>query len=139
MRYQRIAVALDGSEDSWKAFEQALDIATCEGAELHLISVIELPHYAATVGETSEDREEGERYFRQVHQQAQEKVQGRAQLQSHILVGHEVETLINFVREKKFDLLAIGYMGHSRVFGRIWGGTSQNLAKLSPCSVLLAK
>jgi hypothetical protein len=30
-------------------------------------------------------------------------------------------------------------MGHSRVFGRIWGGTSQNLAKLAPCSVLIVK
>jgi nucleotide-binding universal stress UspA family protein len=56
-----------------------------------------------------------------------------------ILSGHEVETIIRFAREGTFDLLVIGFMGHSRVFGRIWGGTSQNLTKTSPCSVLVVK
>jgi hypothetical protein len=30
-------------------------------------------------------------------------------------------------------------MGHGRAFGRIWGGTSQNLTKTVPCSVLVVK
>jgi nucleotide-binding universal stress UspA family protein len=56
-----------------------------------------------------------------------------------VLPGHEVETIINFCRDGNFDLLVIGFMGHSRIFERIWGSTSQTLTRLSPCSVLVAK
>jgi nucleotide-binding universal stress UspA family protein len=53
--------------------------------------------------------------------------------------GHEVETVINFAKERQADLLVIGFMGHSKIFGRIWGSTSQNLARLAPCTVLVVK
>jgi len=33
----------------------------------------------------------------------------------------------------------VGFMGHSRIYERIWGSTSQSLTRLSPCSVLVAK
>jgi nucleotide-binding universal stress UspA family protein len=46
---------------------------------------------------------------------------------------------VQFVKERDFDVLVIGFMGHSRIFDRIWGGTSQNLARLAPCSVLVVK
>ena len=51
----------------------------------------------------------------------------------------EVETIVNFCRGGEFDLLVIGFMGHSRIFERIWGSTSQTLTRLAPCSVLVAK
>jgi nucleotide-binding universal stress UspA family protein len=46
---------------------------------------------------------------------------------------------VTFAKDHGFDLLVIGFMGHSKIFGRIWGSTSQNLAKLSPCTVLVVK
>jgi nucleotide-binding universal stress UspA family protein len=60
-------------------------------------------------------------------------------LTPHVMPGHEVETIVKFVKDRGFDLLVIGFMGHSRVFERIWGGTSQNLARLAPCTVLVVK
>src|SRR3972149_6335754 len=44
-----------------------------------------------------------------------------------------------FKKEGKFDLLVIGFMGHSKIFGRVWGSTSQNITKLSPCTVVVVK
>jgi len=50
--YQKILVALDGSEASRKALRAALALARAHGAGLHAVGVEEhLPHYAATVGE----------------------------------------------------------------------------------------
>jgi nucleotide-binding universal stress UspA family protein len=37
------------------------------------------------------------------------------------------------------DLLVIGFMGHSRVLGRIMGGSAANLTRLAPCAVLVVK
>jgi nucleotide-binding universal stress UspA family protein len=53
--------------------------------------------------------------------------------------AHELETVITAAREGKFDLLVVGFAGHSNVFGRVMGGTTQNLSRLSPCSVLIVK
>jgi nucleotide-binding universal stress UspA family protein len=141
MMYHKILVAHDGSEGAHKAFAAALDLAARYGAELHMISVIEVhAHFASTMGEVIEERDEENKLYAQVKQDATRMASERGvPLHAKTVAGHEVETIIRFAREGGHDLLVIGFMGHSRVFGRIWGGTSQNLAKLSPCSVLVVK
>ena len=139
--FSKILVALDGSDGSRKALTAAIAMAQRFGAELQSISIKERPsHFAETVGEVMEGREEFDKYFAKVTADAaaQAKEAG-LEMSCTVLSGHEVETIVRFAREGHFDLLVIGFMGHSRVFGRIWGGTSQNLTKTSPCSVLVVK
>ena len=139
--FHKILVANDGSEGAKKAVQVAVDVAKRYDAELHQLSVEEhLPHYAATVGEVVEAKQEAAEYFRKVIKEAEfvALAQG-VRLIAHVLPGHEVETIVTFAKDHGFDLLVLGFMGHSKVFGRIWGSTSQNLAKLSPCTVLIIK
>lgn len=139
--FHRILVALDGSEGAKKALRAAVDLAGRYEAELHSISVEEhLPHYAATVGEVVEAKQEAANFFRGVVAEAQSAAAASGvRLTSHVLPGHEVATIVQFAKEHRFDLLVIGFMGHSRIFERVWGGTSQNLARLSHCAVLIVK
>ncbi len=139
--FRKILVANDGSEGAKKAVQVAIDLAKRYGAELHQISVEErLPHYAATVGEVVEAKQEAVDYFRRVTKEAEQAALACGiRLTSHVVPGHEVETTVTFAKERGFDLLVIGFLGHSKIFGRIWGSTSQNLTKLSPCTVLVVK
>lgn len=139
--FRKILVAHDGSEGAQKAFATALDLAARYDAELHMISVIEVhSHFASTMGEVMEEKEEDDKFYAQVKQQATGMAADRrVAFQAKVVAGHEVETIIRHAREGGYNLLVIGFMGHSRVFGRIWGGTSQNLTKLSPCTVLIVK
>jgi nucleotide-binding universal stress UspA family protein len=139
--FTKILVAIDGSEGSKKALTVAIAMTQRFGAELQSVSVKEKPsHFAETVGEVMEEGEEFDKYFAKVTAEATARAkEAGLEMSCTILSGHEVETIIRFAREGHFDLLVIGFMGHSRVFGRIWGGTSQNLAKTSPCSVLVVK
>jgi nucleotide-binding universal stress UspA family protein len=139
--FRKILVANDGSEGARKAMIAAIDLAKKYKAELHSISVEEhLPHYAATVGEVLEEHDEANIYFKKVNEEAMALgLQNGIALHTHVLPGHEVETVVNFAKDHQFDLLVIGFMGHSKIFGRIWGSTSQNLARLSPCTVLVVK
>jgi len=92
------------------------------------------------MGEVMEEKDEENRLYLQVKEKAARLAEERGvHLEAKILPGHEVETIIRSAREGGYDLLVLGFMGHSKVFGRIWGGTSQNLTKLSPCSVLVVK
>jgi nucleotide-binding universal stress UspA family protein len=53
--FRKILVAHDGSEGAHKAMAVAIDLASRDGAELHLISVIEeLPTNAATIDAVEE-------------------------------------------------------------------------------------
>ncbi len=139
--FRKILVANDGSEGAKKALLKAVDLAKRYEAELHQICVEEkLPHYAATVGEVVEAKQEAADYFRQVTREAELAAQAQGvRLTSHVVPGHEVETVVTFAKDQGMDLLVIGFMGHSKIFGRIWGSTSQNLTKLSPCTVLVVK
>ncbi len=139
--WHKILVGLDGSDGATKALAVAVKLASQFGAELHSISVEEkLPHYAATMGEVLESKQEAADYFRRITAEAQQSAQASGvTLHSHVMPGHEVETIVTFAKDHGFDLLVIGFMGHSRIFGRIWGSTSQNLTKLSPCTVLVVK
>jgi nucleotide-binding universal stress UspA family protein len=139
--FNRILIAHDGSAGAKKALTAAITLAKRFGAELHSVSVKERhAHFEETVGEVMEQQEEADKFFARVTGEAQsEAAAAGIDLQSTVLSGHEVETIIKFTRDGHYDLLVVGFMGHSRAFGRIWGGTSQNLTKTAPCSVLVVK
>ena len=54
--HKKILVGLDGSEGSFKALTAAIDLARLSSAEIHSLSVEELPGYAGTVSELVEEK-----------------------------------------------------------------------------------
>jgi len=139
--FRKILVAYDGSEGSRRALRAAIELAKCHDAEVQTISVMEhLPHYAATVGEVKEAQAEFEAFFRDLTKQARDQaaLQG-VELETLVKPGHEVETIVTYARDGGFDLLVIGFAGHSNIWGRIMGSTTQNISRLSPCSVMIVK
>lgn len=60
-------------------------------------------------------------------------------IETHLVPGHVVEALVRLINERGFDLLVVGFMGHSQLYERVIGGTTDRLARLAPCSVLVVK
>ena len=60
-------------------------------------------------------------------------------LVTHLIPGHPVEAIVTLVGEQEFDLLVVGFMGHSQLYQRIIGGTTDRLVDLAPCTVLVVK
>jgi len=139
--FKKILIANDGSEGAKHALKVAIDFAKKYNAELYSISVEEgVPHYAATIGEVEEYKKEANEFFKKINDEAVELSRKEGiELHTKVQAGHEVETIISYAKEEKFDLLVIGFMGHSKIFGRVWGSTSQNIAKLAPCTVVVVK
>ena len=139
--YRKILVAYDGSPGARRALKAAIELADQSDAEVHCISVEEkLPYYAATLGEVEEAKAERDAYFEKLVQEARQMAwDHEVELHSKVVPGHEVETIITEARDGKYDLLVVGFVGHSNVFGRVMGSTTQNLSRLSPCSVLIVK
>jgi nucleotide-binding universal stress UspA family protein len=140
-RFSKILIANDGPEGAKKALRVAIEMAKRFDAEIHSISIEEdLPHYAAIVGEVIEVKHERNFYFDKVNQDAIEfAAKEVVTLHTKVVAGHEVEKVFHYLNEGKFDFLVIGFMGHSKIFGRIWGSTSQTLTRLAPCTVMVVK
>jgi nucleotide-binding universal stress UspA family protein len=139
--FKKMLIAYDSSEGSRKALKKGIEMAACFDAEFHSISVEEdLPQYVATVGEFEEVKRQKDAFFEELNKEAVELAKvGGAKLHPHIVAGHEVESIVSFCTEGEFDLLIVGFMGHSRIFERVWGSTSQTLTRLAACSVLVVK
>ncbi|MCL5283014.1 MAG: universal stress protein [Planctomycetes bacterium] len=120
--------------------EHALELAQRFGAEVHAISVEEVPHYPGTVGEVVESQQAAHGTYAPALQKARQMAQEQGiELQCHVLVGHEVKTIVEFIKERGFDLLVLGFMGHSALYDRVMGSTCQGLVRLAGCSVLVVK
>ena len=138
--YKKILHGLDGSAGSLRALEEALDLAKRYGAELHTVSVEEVPHYTETIGEFIEEKEALNGTFKEALKKAREMAATTGvAVHCHVIVGHEVKTFVEFIKQQQFDLLVIGFMGHSALYDRVMGSTCQSLVRLSPCTVLVVK
>ena len=139
--FERILVAYDGSRGAQAALRMGIDLAKALGAELQSVSVEEhLPRYAATIGEVQEAKAEIDQYFHKLTKQARDvALQAGVELETAIRQGHEVDAILTVAREGRFDLLVIGYQGHSQIFERIIGSTAQSVMRLTPCSVLIMR
>ena len=134
-------VAHDGSEGAQKAFDCAVELAAQMKANLHMIGVEEdIPRYAETMVEVDEEKEVEDTYFGQLAAQAKRRAALHGvNLQTSVVAGHEVKSIVDFASQGGFDLLVIGFTGHSRIYDQLWGGTSQNLTRMAHCSVLVVK
>jgi len=138
--HSKILHGLDGSPGSYKALEEALGLAKACGAELHTISVEEVPQYAGAIGEVVEEQDIAKHRFRESVAKAREMAaRAGVAMHAHVIVGHEVKTMVEFIKAHGFDLLVIGSMGHSALYDRVMGSTCQSLVRLAPCSVLVVK
>ena len=138
--FAKILVANDGSPGAIKALTASIALAQTHGAALHMITVEELPRFPTSIDEVEEVRSEEEHQLMPVLEAA--RVQARAAglpLVTHLVPGHPVEAIVTLVGEQQFDLLVVGFMGHSQLYQRIIGGTTDRLVDLAPCTVLVVK
>jgi len=137
---KKILVGLDGSQHSFKALEKGVLLAKLAGTEIHTISVEEIPRFPGTVGEVIEEKETANSTFGAAIDKANRMAEAKGvKFRPHVMVGHEVRTIVEFVRANEYDVLVLGFMGHSAIYDRVMGGTCQNLVRLAPCSVLVVK
>ncbi|MBX3023762.1 universal stress protein [bacterium] len=138
--YHRIVVGLDGSDGAKQALRAALDLGRATGAELHLLSVEELPRYADTIDEINGEEQAARRYFKAIQKDALARasaagVTARVELRR----GHPAVLLPQFAQDVGADLLVIGHSGHSALWGKLLGTTADKIVDHAPCSVLVVR
>lgn len=138
--FSKIAIAHDGSVGASKAFVSALDISAQNKAELHMIFVEEMPQMPATIDEVLEEDNAARKAFDRLGGQCRaEAKRRRVNFSVHLLRGHAVPKICEFVQFNGCDLLIVGFMGHSALYNRMIGSTTDRLVEHAPCAVLVIK
>lgn len=139
--FERILVALDGSDPARRAMERAVELAAKTGASLDVVSVAEeLPHYVSKSAESEAFRQAAHDYYRPLQEEALARA-GRAGIEAKgtIAYGHTVRVTLDEISAQGADLLVVGSAGHSGVFQRFLGGTTLELVIHAPISVLIVR
>ena len=138
--FSKILIANDGSDGAFRALAAAIDLAKLTGAQLHMISVEQLPQFPATMDEVIEEKDAANHRFAGVIERSRDMAaQKGVTLMRHVTSGHVVSAVVDFAKASGVDLLVIGFMGHSRLFNAMIGSTADRLVDTAPCAVLVVK
>ncbi len=138
--YDKILVANDGSPGGAKALEGALALAKRLGVGLTMVCVEDLERFPAIIDVVPEAQRDHASPFEPVVQSAEESAQAKGvPFQARILTGHPVQRIAELVEDGGFDLLVVGYTGHSALYERLIGSTADRLVSLGRCTVMVVR
>jgi nucleotide-binding universal stress UspA family protein len=114
--FLNILVAIDGSDSSRRALEQATDVARAMNSKLTLITVAPpLSHYVTLGGVSSETmREELDRWAKRVLNEAAAAVPDDVSAHRVQLNGHPGAKILEELERGRYDLLVVGSRGRGR-------------------------
>ena len=104
----KILIANDGSAGAARALTAAIALARLEKAELHMVSVEELPQFPVSIDEVIEEKQDANHRFTGVVARAEAEAKSRhVKLTTHIVTGHAVSSIIEMIERHRFDLLVV--------------------------------
>lgn len=141
--FKKMCVAFDGSDNAYRAFDFALDLAKlCSPVQLSVVSVAvppELPdveasvHLDAVMNAITQDYEE---HLKKITEKA--KAQNLT-IKTEIRTGHAVEQILEYIKENNCDMVILGKKGKSGIEALIAGSVSRSITRYAPCTVTTVK
>lgn len=135
-----VVVGLDGSDSSWRALEEAVKQSICKSANLHIVSI----HEVADVSYSASEVLAAEKTSREKLESAQLKARtlaenGGVETTCAIVSGSFSAAMLEYVRQHRTDLLVVGDIGHSSIWGALLGTNVDKIVRHAPCSVLVVR
>ena len=136
-RGERILVAVDGSDFSMAAVDQAISLGGICNSQIYLISVVDLYPEQMAVAPTLVEQMSEE--VRQHLDQAKKKVD-QAKIACETIVrmgGAPHEFIIQEANDKEVDLILMGTHGRTGLKRVLMGSVAQNVIANAPCPVMV--
>lgn len=144
--FKKILIPVDGSETSWRALEQGMELGGKFGSELLVVNVIQpynnvallaVPLDNATI---TQGNSELEKIGDKVLETAKEKVAGYAnKVEYDLEVGHPSERILALAKKAGCDSIVIGSRGLSGIAEFFLGSVSSKVSQYATVPVLIIK
>lgn len=138
--FERILLAVDGSDHAVHAAKVAADLARCMKSELRIVVAYDpIPQFL------------GEPYLQNVIDARLEEAQAVLQravdtvgdvpgkIHTEVLEGNSAEAIIGVAKTRKSNVIVMGSRGLGRLAGMLLGSTSQKVVGHAPCPVLIVR
>ena len=139
-----IVVGTDGSEAADEAVRQATDMASREGARLHLVTAYPDPQIlrerttgtgggAYTIVDLREVAES------LVQRAARDALSKGVEVETHVREGQPAEVLIDVANQEQADLIVVGSRGLTGIKRYLLGSVSSKVSEHAPCNVMIVR
>ncbi len=153
--FNRILVGVDGSSQSNKALQQALEVARKFDGKITLIHVystavpivpvaegVGTPTVISPVSMETAARiaDEVKQRGKQILDEAEKSAKDHGVSVDKVLKeGDAVSEIVAFAEQEKFDLIVLGHRGWSKLRELLLGGVSEGVSHKATCPVLIVK
>ena len=141
-RFKRILFCTDFSESADAAYEFALDAAVRRpGSTLYLLHVIHEPDaqfwksYIAEVDNV--DAEARKAIDEKVAATYRSRLPADMQMETAFRIGPEAQSILDFARDGRVDVIVLGRHGHSSVGKTLFGSVAEKIVRKADCAVLV--
>lgn len=139
MMVKNILVAYDGSRQSQKALEWALDISGRTEAKVTTVTVIKPPDFSPT-GEMNEFMYDAEKYYQPLLEKVKKLgADSKRQIETVLLRGHPAESIVKYAGDNKVDLIITGTRGMGGFKSLVIGSVAQKVVTYAKVPVLVIK
>jgi nucleotide-binding universal stress UspA family protein len=138
--YQRIVIAVDGSDCSDRAVLQGLGLARTFGSTVWMVHAY--PHTSDLLGYDEFDKlvarrkAAGQKILDHSRAVASDAV---TRIIDDLLEAPEAEAIIKVAEAQKADLIVMGTRGRGALEKMLFGSVSRKVLHLAPCSVLVVR
>lgn len=146
---KKILLATDGSATSRKALAFSVEMATRYDAQLYVLHVIQNMEVPLEVIEyiSAEDINDPpasfylEKIGQKIIQQSESecKLTGCDNVHTVVLRGDPADTIVDFAKDEKMDIIVLGSRGFRGLKGRLLGSVSRKVSHAAECSCLIVK
>ena len=139
-----IVVGTDGSEPADEAVRQATDMASREGARLHLVTAYPDPQIlrerttgtgggAHTIVDLRDVAES------LVQRAARDALRKSVEVETHVREGQPAEVIIDVANQEQADLIIVGSRGLTGIKRYLLGSVSSKVSEHAPCNVMIVR
>lgn len=139
-QYNSIIVAVDGSKEAEYAFRKSIDIAyRNEGAQLHIVNIIDTRYFGAFDQEVAEEVKEQSREI--LNRYKARSIAARVENVNIIIEYGSPKTVITkeIAKSVEADLIICGATGHTPVERYLIGSVSEAIVRSAKCDVLVIR
>ncbi len=143
MLYDKILVAVDGSEPSNRALHEAIKVAKLTGGILTIVHVYPADPSNSVLISASQQfnrylKDNGKIVLENAQKMIADKCEGVV-VEALLLEGDAADQIVETAHNGSYDLIVVGARGINKLSGLILGSVSQGIVKNSPCPVLITK
>ena len=145
---QKILIALDFSKLGRDVADYGYELGAIFGADLTFMHVIPEPNvllrsYSPSIPlildkDMAELKKTAEKKLHHYIDGACAKYsQGELVCRAHVEIGDSAQSIVEYAKAEGFDMIVLGYRGHSVIDRLLVGSTASKVANYAPCSVLI--